>query len=105
MTGDEDDGAVFPEAEKYINDPFGVLSSCNYEEGTYERFVQKVFASYEHPANQKRLGQVFFNKLHKERPDVAEKIQGTLFDPFYQEYIHQKVYDQVRRLWYGEEDE
>jgi hypothetical protein len=48
---------------------------------------------------------VFFNKLHKERPEIAEKIQGTLFDPFYQEHIHEKVYDQVRRLWYGEEDE
>jgi hypothetical protein len=77
----------------------------HYEEGTYEEFLQRVYASYEHPANKKRLGQVFFNKLHKERPDVSSQIQGTLFDPFYHEYIHQKVYDQVGRLWYGEETE
>jgi hypothetical protein len=78
---------------------------CGYEEGTYEEFCDRVYASYEHPANTKRLGQVFFNKLHKERPDVAEKIRGTLFDPFYKEQIHPKVSDRVRSLWYGEEDE
>ena len=72
------------------------------EDGSYEEFVDRVYASYEHPANQKRLGQVFFNKLHKERPAIAAHIQGTMFDPFHQDYIHIKVAEVVKTLWYEE---
>jgi hypothetical protein len=79
------------------------MSDDEYEEdGSYQEFVYRVFASHEHPANQKRLGQVFFNKLHKERPAIAAHIQGTMFDPFHQEYLHPKVYDVVKELWYEE---
>jgi hypothetical protein len=74
----------------------------HYEDGTYEEFVDRVYASWEHPANQKRLGQVFFNKLHKERPDIASRIQGTMFDPFHQDYIHVKIGETVREMWYEE---
>jgi hypothetical protein len=74
----------------------------HYEDGTYEEFVDRVFASWEHPANQKRLGQVFFNKLDKERPAIAAHIQGTMFDPFHQDYIHIKVAEVVKTLWYEE---
>jgi hypothetical protein len=74
----------------------------HYEDGTYEEFVARVYASWEHPANQKRLGQVFFNKLHKERPAIAAHIQGTMFDPFHQDHIHIKVAEVVKTLWYEE---
>lgn len=74
------------------------------EAGSYEEFYERVYASYEHPANTKRLGQVFFNKLHKERPEIAAQIQGTMFDPFYREEIHPKISDRVRSLWCGEEN-
>ena len=74
----------------------------HYEDGTYEEFVDRVLASHEHPANQKRLGQVFFNKLHKERPAIAAHIQGTMFDPFHYDFIHVKVSETVRDMWYEE---
>jgi hypothetical protein len=74
----------------------------HYEDGTYEEFVDRVYASWEHPANKKRLGQVFFNKLDKERPAVAERIRGTMFDPFHHDYIHIKVAEVVKTLWYEE---
>lgn len=72
----------------------------HYEEGTYEEFVDRVHASWEHPANQKRLGQVFFNKLDKERPDIASRIRGTMFDPFHHDHIHVKIGETVRDMWY-----
>ena len=74
----------------------------HYENGTYEEFVDRVYASWEHPANQKRLGQVFFNKLDKERPAIAERIRGTMFDPFHYDFIHVKVSETVRDMWYEE---
>lgn len=70
-----------------------------YDEDAYTEFVERVYASYEHPANKQRLGQVYFNKLKKERPDIAEKIRGTLFDPFYNDFVHQKIDDFVFSLW------
>jgi hypothetical protein len=45
---------------------------------------------------------VFFNKLDKERPAVAERIRGTMFDPFHYDYIHIKVAEVVKTLWYEE---
>jgi hypothetical protein len=74
----------------------------HYEDGTYEEFVDRVLSSWEHPANKKRLGQVFFNKLHKERPAIAERIRGTMFDPFAYDFIHVKVSETVRDMWYEE---
>lgn len=71
---------------------------------SYETFIHYVYASYEHPANKKRLGQVFFTRLNKERPDIAAQIKGTMFDPSPSHQIHPKISDRVRTLWYGEED-
>lgn len=70
-----------------------------YDEDGYFEFVDRVHASYEHPANTQRLGQLFFNKLHKERPDIASRIQGTMFDPFHSDFIHIKVAEVVRGMW------
>lgn len=72
------------------------------EDDSYEVFMDRVLGSWEHPANKKRLGQVFFNKLHKERPVIAERIRGTMFDPFHQDYIHVKISEVVREMWYEE---
>ena len=72
------------------------------EDDSYEEFVDRVLASWEHPATQTRLGQIFFNKLHKERPAIASHIQGTMFDPFHQDHIHVKIGEVVRKMWYDE---
>jgi hypothetical protein len=77
----------------------------DYEDDTYEEFIDRVYASYEHPANTKELGEVFFKKLKKERPDIAARIKGTLFDPKEHYGIHDKIYDYIRTLWYEEKEE
>lgn len=74
------------------------------EEGSYEAFVDSVYDAFDHPSNTQRLGQLFFNKLLKVRPDVAEQIRATMFDPFHRHVIHEKVSDRVRTLWYGEQE-
>ena len=73
-----------------------------YDEDGYFEFVDRVHASYEHPANKQRLGQLFFNKLHDERPAIAERIRGTMFDPFAYDFIHVKIGEVVREMWYEE---
>lgn len=75
------------------------VSTMCIEQYSYEEFVERVHASYEHPANTKHFGQVFFTKLKKERPDIASHIKDTMFDPRRSEYLHPKVSDIVCSLW------
>lgn len=65
----------------------------------FDEFVGIVTAMYGHPTNRKRLGDLFFHVLHSERPDVAQEIVGTLFDPSGRDQIHSKVISRVRELW------
>lgn len=66
----------------------------------YEAFENLVTSLHDHPTNgDKRLGQVYFNVLKDVRPDIAEHIRGTMFDPFYKDVIHEKVRDKVRTMW------
>lgn len=99
------DGALLDQAEldkaTFVNDA-SVWNVTQPDDGFYG-FENRVFSLWEHPANTQRLGQVYMNQLHKVRPDIAEKIQGTLFDPFYKEGIHPKVTDMVRSLWYEDD--
>ena len=63
-------------------------------------FEDLVKSLHAHPTNaEQRLGQVYFNVLSKIRPDIAEQIRGTMFDPFQRDVIHPKVSDRVRTLW------
>lgn len=32
-----------------------------------------------------RLGQSFFSYLHEDYPDIAKRIVGTIYDPFYED--------------------
>ena len=66
----------------------------------YEAFENLVTSLHDHPTNGgQRLGQVYFNVLHDVRPDISEKIRGTMFDPFHMDSIPPKVKDTVRRMW------
>jgi hypothetical protein len=42
---------------------------------------------------------VYFKILSEVRPDIAEHITGTMFDPFYKDELHDKIRDKVRTMW------
>lgn len=46
---------------------------------TYERITRSIPTR----SNDYRIGQYVFNQLYKIRPDVANKIRGTIADPYY----------------------
>lgn len=46
-----------------------------------------------------RFGQTYFNLLWEMRPEVAEKIRATKFDPFYRDYVAQDIHEHVRPLY------
>lgn len=49
---------------------------------TFEGYLSACQANYfAHP--EWRWGQTLFNVLHTVRPDLSERVRGTLFDPFY----------------------
>lgn len=49
-------------------------------------------------SNEYRLGQVYFNMLQSKYPDVARALQGTIYDPFYENKITHMVDDRVLEL-------
>lgn len=46
-----------------------------------------------------RTGQTAFNILVQVRPDIAEMVRGSLYDPFYQDSRLAGFYDFVLRHW------
>ncbi len=46
-----------------------------------------------------RRGQVWFNALHRVRPDLSEKVRGTQFDPFYQDDRVPKFINWLAENW------
>lgn len=49
--------------------------------------------------NDLRLGQYLFNHLYGYRPDVADKIRGSLDDPFYNDDKIRAFLERVDELW------
>jgi hypothetical protein len=52
-----------------------VTSLHDYIQASQARFVSS--------ETDERLGQAYFNQLVAERPELAERVRGTLRDPFY----------------------
>lgn len=46
-----------------------------------------------------RLGQVYFHVLHGMNPDLAAKVQGTAYDPFYVDARIEQFLLYVARNW------
>ena len=46
-----------------------------------------------------RLGQFYFTMLVAIRPDVADSIAGSEFDPFYHDELSSELHDKVELLW------
>lgn len=68
---------------------------------TYDEFLSDVLNKYETQPKKGdlRLGQIFFNDLCVVRPAIAEKLRGSMLDPFYKERITMVVSDFVREHW------
>jgi len=46
-----------------------------------------------------RLGQFYYTMLVAIRPDVADSIAGSEFDPFYHDELSSELHDKVELLW------
>ena len=66
---------------------------------TAEEMVAIVRSMSKHPTNRKGVGDLFIHVLRQERPDIAEFIEGTLYDPSGKSTIHPKVVDVVKTRW------
>lgn len=51
------------------------------------------------PKTTVRYGQFFFNELLEVRPDIAEKLRGTVMDPFQRNNVPPQVHEFVEELW------
>lgn len=50
-------------------------------------------------ADDQRLGQVYFNLLHNLRPDIANRLRGSLIDPFYRDKLSTETEEFVIAEW------
>ena len=66
---------------------------------TFEEFWVDYSATYQHAATTQRTGQYFFNRLYDFRPDLADQIRGTEYDPFYDDLKVPKAAAKVCELW------
>lgn len=62
-----------------------------------EYLAEYVLTAVTHP--RWRNGQAAFNALHQIRPDIAEKVRGSSFDPFHQEQALQEFWTFVESEW------
>lgn len=46
-----------------------------------------------------RLGQMYFNALNIVRPDIANVLRGSKYDPFYRMEIEPATEEAVSHLW------
>jgi len=72
---------------------------------SYNTFLADLAIQYEAhmrvtpPNKLLRLGQFYFTMLVAIRPDVADSIAGSEFDPFYQNELSSELHDKVELLW------
>jgi len=46
-----------------------------------------------------RYGQHWFNTLYEVRPDIANKVRGSIFDPFHRDHVSQQAVFFVAENW------
>lgn len=66
---------------------------------TYEEFMEKVERNHQTLGSEWRYGQTYFNTLSSMRPHLAEKIRGTIHDPFNRDRVKDTTHTYVRQLW------
>jgi hypothetical protein len=60
----------------------------------FEAIAEKMFIG-----STLRYGQLWFNLLVELKPDVADKIRGTIHDPFHHENVPEKTSRIAATLW------
>lgn len=65
----------------------------------YRALRDRVARTYDIASDHQRYGQWAFNYLVTARPDIAERIRGTEFDPFYDDARIERFWSEVERLW------
>lgn len=72
---------------------------------SYNAFLADLAIQYEAhrkatpPNKLLRLGQFYFTLLCAMRPDVADGIAGSEFDPFYHEELSPELHEKAEALW------
>jgi hypothetical protein len=72
---------------------------------TYNDFLATVSIYYEKQAQaggDLRYGQMYMNHLWEIKPRIAEKLNGSLLDPFYRDNCPPKVHEFVEAIWFSE---
>lgn len=65
---------------------------------TYEDFEILVRSSFPNDGDI-RYGQHWFNTLYSVKPEIADRIRGTLHDPFHREKVSEQAQGVARTLW------
>lgn len=66
---------------------------------TYEEFWVTVLQEHSTQQDDMRLGQRYFNRLAQCRPQVAQLLQGSNNDPFYQNRVPFQTHAWTKKLW------
>jgi len=72
---------------------------------SYNAFLADLAISYENhlqttvPNRQQRYGQYLYNMLRVARPDVANLLRGTPYDPFHKDVITSEAHAQIEKVW------
>ena len=66
---------------------------------TFESFVREASDYVSDKPKDWRVGQTVFNLLSVVRPDIAEMVRGSDYDPFYNDAKLALFYDFVMRHW------
>lgn len=67
---------------------------------SFDQFQQSVVDSF--PNGNTRYGQYWFNLLNAIRPSIADKIRGTVDDPYYLDRVPTRTEQIVATLWADE---
>lgn len=65
---------------------------------TYDEFYKVACASFPDDGDT-RWGQHYFNLLHRLRPEIANKLRGTLHDPFHRTKVSDETQSVVIAMW------
>jgi len=68
---------------------------------SYNSFLAQCSIDYEHELKARgwRYGQVYFNYLLEIQPEIAEKLRGSVNDPFYRDSVPPHVHALVEADW------
>ena len=66
---------------------------------TYIVFCHQAVNYYVSVKDEQRFGQAVFNYLYLVRPDIADKIRATEYDPFHRTFVDDVIWARIESLW------